>query len=224
MRSVRLNFSKSGRAIYISHLDVNRMMSRAVRRAKLPMWYTEGFNPHPYISFALPLSLGQASDCEYMDIRINGDMTNDEVVSRLNNVLPDGIKILSAEAPFCDAKEIAGAMYFVKMIFETADEAKAFCAKADELLEKREIIAEKRGKKGHRKVYKQVNLADYIFDMKYSCTENTVNIQCTLAAGNTDNLNPALLAQTIEKNADVKCQQIHIMRKKLLTASGERFC
>ena len=81
MRAVRLNFSKTGRAIYISHLDINRMMTRAVRRAKLPMWYTEGFNPHPYLTFALPLSLGQSSDCEYMDIRIEGDITDEEIMN-----------------------------------------------------------------------------------------------------------------------------------------------
>ena len=106
MRSVRLNFSKTGRAIYISHLDVNRMMTRAVRRARLPMWYTEGFNPHPYIAFALPLSLGQSSDCEYMDIRIEGDMTDEEVMTRLNDTLPEGLKILSVGAPVHDAKDI----------------------------------------------------------------------------------------------------------------------
>ena len=104
MHAVRLNFSKTGRAIYISHLDINRMMTRAVRRAKLPMWYTEGFNPHPYLTFALPLSLGQSSDCEYMDIRIDGDITDEEIMNRLNAVLPEGVKILSVSAPLDDAK------------------------------------------------------------------------------------------------------------------------
>ena len=82
--------------IYISHLDVNRLMTRAVRRAKLPMWYTEGFNPHPYIAFALPLPLGQSSESEFMDIRVTGDMTDDEIVARLREVMPQGIEIISA--------------------------------------------------------------------------------------------------------------------------------
>ena len=133
MRAVRLNFSKTGRAIYISHLDINRMMTRAVRRAKLPMWYTEGFNPHPYLTFALPLSLGQSSDCEYMDIRIEGDITDEEIMNRLNAVLPEGVKILSVSAPVYDAKEIEKALYFVKLVFKDAETSKIFAERAQTL-------------------------------------------------------------------------------------------
>ena len=71
MREVRLRFSKTGRLKYISHLDINRAMSRALKRAGIPLWYTEGFNPHPYMSFSLPLSLGVESLCESVDLRQN---------------------------------------------------------------------------------------------------------------------------------------------------------
>ena len=70
MREVRLKFSKTGQAKYISHLDTNRVFSRAFSRAKINLWYTEGFNPRPYMSFSLPLSLGVESLCENVDIRI----------------------------------------------------------------------------------------------------------------------------------------------------------
>lgn len=223
MRSVRLNFSKTGRAIYISHLDVNRMMTRAVRRAQLPMWYTEGFNPHPYIAFALPLSLGQESDCEYMDIRIEGDMTDEEIKSRLNETLSEGIKILSIGAPVHDAKDIAAAQYFVKIIFETDDDASLFCEKADGLMNGAELMAEKPGKKGHRKIMKQVNLIDLIFDKKLTCTGNIVNLQCSLAAGNSQNLNPTLLVETIENCARIYHKQLYVVRKKLITKNNENF-
>lgn len=223
MRSVRLNFSKTGRAIYISHLDVNRMMTRAVRRARLPMWYTEGFNPHPYIAFALPLSLGQSSDCEYMDIRIEGDMTDEEVMTRLNDTLPEGLKILSVGAPVHDAKEIEKAQYFVKIIFANSEDASAFAEKADVLIKSEELIAEKPGKKGHRKIMKQVNLIDMIYDAKITCSDSVVNLQCVLSAGNTHNLNPTLLVETIENCIDIKHKQLHIVRKKLITKNNENF-
>lgn len=223
MRSVRLNFSKTGRAIYISHLDVNRMMTRAVRRARLPMWYTEGFNPHPYIAFALPLSLGQESDCEYMDIRIEGDMTNNDIKNRLNETLPEGIKILSVGSPVHDAKDIAAAQYFVKLVFEKEDDASFFCEKADELMNGTELMAEKPGKKGHRKIMKQVNLVEMIFDKKITCTGNIVNLQCSLAAGNTTNLNPTLLVETIENCVGVYHKQQYVVRKKLITKNNEVF-
>lgn len=223
MRSVRLNFSKTGRAIYISHLDVNRMMTRAVRRAKLPMWYTEGFNPHPYITFALPLSLGQSSDCEFMDIRIEGDITDKEIMDSLNCVLPDGIKIIGIDEPVHDAKEIEKAMYFVKTIFASDSDAELFCTKAEELVHGDELIAEKLGKKGHRKVMKQINLIDYIYDVKFTCTGNAVNMQTVLAAGNTNNLNPSLLIETIENCVGIDHAQLYIVRKKIITKNNEVF-
>ena len=223
MRAVRLNFSKTGRAIYISHLDINRMMTRAVRRAKLPMWYTEGFNPHPYLTFALPLSLGQSSDCEYMDIRIEGDITDEEIMNRLNAVLPEGVKILSVSAPVYDAKEIEKALYFVKIVFKDAETSKGFAERAQTLAEGEELLAEKRGKKGHRKVMKQINLIDFIYDMKFSTADNIVNLQCVLAAGNTNNLNPTLLVETLEKEIGIEHEMEHIVRRKLITKDNKTF-
>lgn len=223
MRAVRLNFSKTGRAIYISHLDINRMMTRAVRRAKLPMWYTEGFNPHPYLTFALPLSLGQSSDCEYMDIRIEGDITDEEILNRLNAVLPEGVKILSVSAPVYDAKEIEKALYFVKFVFKDAETSKGFAERAQTLAEGEELLAEKRGKKGHRKVMKQINLIDFIYDMKFSTADNIVNLQCVLAAGNTNNLNPTLLVETLEKEIGIEHEMEYIVRRKLITKDNKTF-
>lgn len=223
MRAVRLNFSKTGRAIYISHLDINRMMTRAVKRARLPMWYTEGFNPHPYLTFALPLSLGQSSDCEYMDIRIEGEITNNEIKDRLNAVLPEGVKILSVAEPVHDAKEIEKALYFVKLIFAENKTAALFAEKARELAEGEELLAEKSGKKGHRKIMKQINLIDFIYDVKFTTAENIVNIQCVLAAGNTNNLNPTLLVETLEKALDVEHEMKYIVRRKLITKNNETF-
>ena len=80
--TVRIRFSKTGRARYISHLDLNRTMTRAVRRAGLPIWYTEGFNPKPKITFAAPLSIGTESMCEFMDIRLTEKMPAEEAMRR----------------------------------------------------------------------------------------------------------------------------------------------
>ena len=124
MREVRLRFSKTGRLKYISHLDINRAMSRALKRAQIPLWYTEGFNPHPYMSFSLPLSLGVESLCESVDLRIIGDITNDEIKNRLNNVLPQDIKIVDVYDDFRDNSEIVYSYYVYK--FEFKDNEAAF--------------------------------------------------------------------------------------------------
>ncbi|MBQ8228856.1 MAG: DUF2344 domain-containing protein [Clostridia bacterium] len=224
MRCVRIRFSKTGRMIYISHLDVNRLMTRAVRRAKLPMWYTEGFNPHPYIAFALPLSLGQSSDCEYMDIRIEGDMTNAQVEDALKAVMPEGVGIVSVKDPVFNANEIASAKYAVTLEFANADEAENFYYSADALMNGEELMAEKMGKKGHRKVLKQVNLIEQIFEKELTLDGNRILLSLNLAAGNSVNLNPALLIETLEKNIQISSKQQYIVREDLLTASGKSFC
>ena len=119
MREVRLRFSKTGRLKYISHLDINRAMSRALKRAGIPLWYTEGFNPHPYMSFSLPLSLGVESLCENVDLRITGEITNKEIKDRLNSVLPEDLKIVDVYDDFRDNSEIVYSDYVYK--FEFAD-------------------------------------------------------------------------------------------------------
>ncbi len=95
--TVRLVFSKTGRARYISHLDLNRTMARVLRRAAIPLWYTEGFNKHPYITFAAPLSLGCESLCERMDFRLTDEtLSLDEIVTRVNEAMPEGLQAISA--------------------------------------------------------------------------------------------------------------------------------
>lgn len=223
MRCVRIKFSKSGSMIYISHLDVNRLMTRAVRRAKLPMWYTEGFNPHPYIAFALPLPLGQSSESEFMDIRVTGDITNDEVVSLLREVMPQGIEIISAGESVHSSNEIASACYDTKLIFKNEAEAKEFSEKSRGLLCGTELIAEKMGKKGHRKVLKQVNLIEQIYKADISQSGAEANFYLELAAGNTVNLNPDLLFETLAKYTLIEPQNRVIHRINLKTKDGEIF-
>lgn len=95
MKSVRVWFTKEGQARYISHLDLNRVMLRAIHQSKLPVWYTEGYNQHPFITFALPLSLGFIGKRESMDLRLLDDsFSADRMIVVLNNVLPEGIHVL----------------------------------------------------------------------------------------------------------------------------------
>ncbi len=96
MDKLRLRFTKTGRAIYISHLDLMHTMQRAFSRAGYALKYSEGYNPHPQISIALPLSVGTASLCEIMDFRLREDADLAELPARLSQVLPEGIRILEA--------------------------------------------------------------------------------------------------------------------------------
>ena len=120
MQPVRATFEKRRRAKYISHLDLMRCMQRAFRRAGVPIWFTEGFNPHAYLMFPLALSLGYESGCEIMDFRLDGDMTMEEAMTRLNHVLPPDLQILSVSAPAAKHTDIASAEY--NILIPCADE------------------------------------------------------------------------------------------------------
>lgn len=115
MINVRVFYHKTGRAKYISHLDIMRCMQRAVVRAGLPVWYTEGFNPHIYLTFSLPLSLGYESESEVMDFRLIDDgYPLDEVTVRLNRSLPPDIRVVRTASPVNKPEGIAAAVYEIK--------------------------------------------------------------------------------------------------------------
>ncbi|MCQ2462847.1 MAG: TIGR03936 family radical SAM-associated protein [Clostridia bacterium] len=221
MRCVRIDFTKIGESKYISHLDLMRCMSRAVRRARLPMWYTEGFNPHPYMSFALPLSLGMESECESMDIRIEGDMTNEQVFSALKAVMPAGIDIIRVREPVFDPKAIAFGRFVVTFTGEF--QPGEFSALLVSLLEGGSLKSEKLSKQGRHKVMKEVDVSANIKQYKVNTAENAVLLEVVLPAGSTVNINPSLVADAVKKALPDIAFTASILRKELLTAQMEVF-
>jgi radical SAM-linked protein len=104
---VRFRFKKQGSLQYISHLDLVRTMHKVIVRAKLPLWYTEGFNPKPKMIFAAPLSIGTESVCEFMDLRMNKYIDPAEAMARINDNMTDEMQIVEAyypESKFTDLK------------------------------------------------------------------------------------------------------------------------
>ena len=220
MREVRLRFSKTGRLKYISHLDINRAMSRALKRAQIPLWYTEGFNPHPYMSFSLPLSLGVESLCESVDLRIIGDITNDEIKNRLNNVLPQDTKIVDVYDDFRDNSEIVYSDYVYK--FEFKDNEAAF-EKIKNVLSSDEIIALKKGKQGRKRVMKETNIKSFIDKYSISISNDVIVLNIRLLAGPEKNLNPSLLFDTIIRLIDMDFEWKSIARISLLDKDYKEF-
>lgn len=220
MREVRLKFSKTDRCKYISHLDINRCMSRALTRAQIPLWYTEGFNPHPYMCFSLPLPLGVESLNESMDIRITGDISNEEIKSKMNNVLPTGIRILDVYDDFRPDKDIAYADYVIKIQFK--DNKNAF-EKIASVLNGDEITAVKKAKKGKRKVFKEVNIKPLVYSSNASIRNDEIVLNLRLCAGIEKNLNPCLLFDTIMKLIDMDYEWKSISKISLLDKDFKEF-
>lgn len=212
MKSVRLWFKKSGLAIYISHLDMNRCMTRAVRRAEIPLWYTEGFNPHPYMTFLMPLPLGQTGEREPLDIRIEEDMPFEEIKSRLNSVMPEGIEIVDVCEPVNKPNEIAAAEYNIEVCFLSDGEAEGFAAGAAAVIDGGVLNAEKRSKRG----IKTVNLCEMVRSFECVSIGTSVKIKTVLAAGNSVNLNAELLMNALYAEFAAEPESFSVIRTKLL--------
>ena len=115
MSTVRIKFQKTGLSIFFSHLDLQKVMQRALKMSGLPVWYSKGFNPHIYMTFTLPLSLGHESLCESFDFRLEEDLTEQQILEAMEGTLPDGIILTAAGAPDYDASQIKYALYKIKM-------------------------------------------------------------------------------------------------------------
>ncbi len=185
--TVRLVFSKTGRARYISHLDLNRTMTRVLRRAGISLWYTEGFNRHPYITFAAPLSLGSESVCERMDFRLTDDsLTTEEMLDRINASMPEGLRALKAAEAVNKACLLGFAAYRIGLDC-TAEELSAF-------LEQDSIAVEKKAKKGGTKT---VDIKPHLDVTFTKPTENGCELTVTLPCSNDVTVNPALLVSAL---------------------------
>lgn len=210
MDTLRLTFSKTGRARFISHLDLMRVFQRAFYRAELPLRYTQGFNPHVVLSIALPLSVGQAGLREILDLGMVGSVDLAVLPERLNALLPEGVAVLSADWNGRPAKDVVWARYALKFQTDAPPEAflKMFAAP---------LIVEKRTKKGSC----PTDLLPMI--RAYACerAEETLMATMELAAQN-----PTLNAEyiTAEFERRLECEVFpEITRLALLDAAGEAF-
>ncbi len=220
MQTIRIFFEKRGRAKYISHLDLMRCWSRAVRRADIPLWYTEGFHPHPYLNFPRPLPLGQEGLREPLLLRLEREMPFDALREGLNAVLPEGLRISEAGEAWGDPAEITAAAYAISLGFAEEDEAGTWVARAEALLTAGGLKAKRMGKQGHRKVEKEVDVSALTSSWTLERPgEGRVLLRCTLVCGSEINLNPALLCEALFAAAG-EPPEWTITRSVLLRADG----
>ena len=132
---------------FISHLDMTRFMSRLIRRANIPVWYTEGFNPHLYMTFALPLSLGFESDYNVLDIRVLDDDYDISVLpEKLNAVCPPYITFFDVAEPQKKAGDVTAAEFDI-----TFDDNGVIAKDINDFLVRDSIVVLKKTKKRRRK-------------------------------------------------------------------------
>lgn len=217
MLRLRATFKKTGRAKYISHLDLNRCMLRIFRRSKLPVWYTEGFNPHPYYSFALALSLGFESECEIMDFNITDDnMPLSVIKDRLNEVMPEGMGIVDIAPQVNKITVIAKAEYEFEL---KSDDVQGVFSTVENLLAAPEILIEKKTKKG----IKTVDLKPDTEIVSLEKGDAAVKIAMRLPAGTKTNYNPTLFTEALKKSCEIPFEMANIRRTGILCENNEKF-
>lgn len=193
MDKLRLRFTKTGRAVYISHLDLMHTMQRAFFRAGCELKYSEGFNPHPQISIALPLSVGTASLCEIMDFKLNGETDLTELPARLTAVMPEGISVLEAYEQRRKNAEIKWLQ--VEGLFEYDErDAAAMAAALERFFSQGQIVIEKRTKRGMG----ETDIRPAIKSIAFTPCDEGVKVEALISAQE-PTLNPELLADALRQ-------------------------
>lgn len=198
-----LEFAKNGYMTYTSHLDMMRLFKRAFKRADLPLSYSKGYNPHPKMSFAQPLSLGYASDSEFLEFQLDEPAPDtDAITSGLASTVPAGLDILRTYRLPDEGKTMASAVEAAayELTFPIGSgRLEAFRAVLERYLSRDEITALKREKKS--KQLKPVNIRPMIRSLSAD-TDGSGNIRLSalLDQGSSSNLSPDLVVSSLSED------------------------
>lgn len=206
---VRVFYEKADVAKYISHLDMQRAMQRALKKSGLPVWYTEGFNPHAYITFALPMGIGVESVRESFDIKMCEEVSFEEIAQRIGAGCPIGINVLYADKPMYKASAIKSAGY--KLIYNDNKSAQD----AFDVLSADSIPAKKKSKSG----LVDIELKEYIREVRVegNCVE------FLLPVGNELSISATVAVNSVCEAKGDKCYPTKILRTEIFTSDMKIF-
>lgn len=207
-----LKYSRDERVKYISHLDFIRLFHRAVRRSGVEFLYSEGFNPHPVMTVARPLSVGVTADGEYMKVGFTDDFTPEEIMDKINGALPHGYKIQSIcklKGKEIDINKIDKAEYTVMAELEAGS---APCD-TDKILAEKSLTVMKKTKSGE----KESDIRPHIFSLETeSVKDNIVTYKMWVSCSNEYNLKPETVISAMEKyDENFKTSFICVKRNQL---------
>jgi len=210
--NVRIKFCKLGSLKFIGHLDVMRYFQKAMRRADIPICYSNGHSPHMLMSFAAPLGVGLTSEGEYMDIVVEEVLSSKKAIQQLNAVMADGIYVVSFRSLPENSKNamsiVAAADYEIR--FRKGYELDGWQERFPQLMSRSEILAVKTTKKGQQ----EINLRPYIY--AWSIEGDTLFVK--LSSGSVNNIKPEFLMQIFAEkvfNVDLPKFALLIHRKEI---------
>ena len=207
---LRVVFKKGIPARHLGHLDVLRTFVRTMRRAHLPIKYSEGFNPHVVMTFALPTGVGVTSECDIADISVVEEISPKIFLEKFNENAPSGLfEIISAEYAETKMPEIVKAEYEIEIFgINDAKPIEDFFALSN-------IPVEKKSKKK----LTEINLAEHIFENSILAVgENSVTVSATISAGNSFNVKPQLVYEAMKNVGGIDTEYATFLRKKFIFA------
>ena len=187
----RMLFEKTGKAVWMSHLDTMRLMQRAFRRAGVLLHHSQGYTPHAYVSVILPLSVGVESVCEVMEYELDSELMI--TPKQMNAVMPEGVRVTAVYESNVKSKHLT--FLSAELLLSYDYGIPEGCIDAlNELFAREQLVIEKRTKRGNEETDIRPMLKNYSLDI----VGGKVQILCTVCAQN-PSLNPLLLIQAIER-------------------------
>jgi radical SAM-linked protein len=214
MISYRLKYSISGLARYISHLDLAKVFERSMRRAEIPLAFSEGFNPHPKLSFGSALAVGLSSGGEYMEVQLKETIPPELFRERLNHTLPHGFTVDKVTEVKEKGKALMAiinrAAYQVELSLQGKEVTNEELTQAiNNVLAKKELTVHRQAKKGFR----EIDIRPGIFSLSGQVGQETIVFHLLVATGSEMNVRPnevlKLVLSELSLSLDVKYAIIH---------------
>ena len=212
MSKYRIQYLQNDDVKFISHLDFLRTINRVFMRAKAPVKFSNGFNPHLVMTIGLPLSVGTTSKCDVLDIELTQSVDKDEFMQSLNNTCPDGIRVTAI-------KEAEG-LKPLHMIDSAIYEAHFNTDKdidIQKFVDAPEVLIEKKSKRG----LNMVNIKDFIRSLEQTQSHKKYGVIMHINAGNFSNLKPELVLTAMSEYLGFEPTDIEICRNKIFFDDGE---
>lgn len=213
-----IKFSKEGSICYTSHLDMLRLFKRALKKAGIKLSYSQGFNPHPKMGFAQPLSLGYSSIAEYLELETDEDYEENHLKQALHGQMPEGVTLFSCEKVIGQKKSLAArtdsAEYIIGIPMGKAAEqdGQALC---EAFLNQKEILVPKKQKKS--KQMKEVDIRKKIRSLNFVIAGENLLVTALLDCGSESNLSPELVINALVRFLQISTErwEMDVMRTKL---------
>ena len=224
-KMIRAKYKKEDDMIFISHLDLQRLLQRAFRRAEINLSYSQGFNPHPKMSYGNALALGVESQGEYVDIEIEDDITVEEFLKRINEKLPKGVEFLKAEEITSQTPSLSSIILYGEYLFnidlELPLSKELVKSRVLDFAKSESIMITKKNKKG-KEVEVDIRPLIRNFDL-VSLDDEKVTFGATIATGSKANLNINTLIPIILKdilNIEMDQREVEVIRRDLYAMEG----